>query len=916
MKANSTQREPEIQKFWDDNSIYKKLSQRPGDKFVLHDGPIYANGSPHVGHALNKILKDITIKYKILCGKNVEFIPGWDCHGLPIELKVLHSLSSEERKSLTPLQLRELAHNYALEQVTKQKQHFHRWGVWGNWETPYLTLNPTYEADQISVFTQLFNKGLIYRGSKPVYWSPSSSTALAEAELEYKDDHISPSVYVKFSVFSEDSSFPNLSLVIWTTTPWTIPANKAIAANPSLQYSVCYNDSFGYVIMATDCINSVSEKLNLKFEVVNTFDGNQLDGIQYTNPINNEVGRVVIGDNFITADTGTGLVHIAPGHGMDDYRIGCKYNLPNTCIVDSHGNLTTDAGRFAGLNVLKDANKKIIEALIEESSIMGQIQYQHKYPYDWRTKKPVIFRTTEQWFISIDKLKPNVLTAIESVDWQSQNNKNRMIKMVSERGDWCISRQRNWGVPIPVFYHKDTRTLLINNETLSHIQNLVRNNGSNVWWELSEKELLPPEFAHESDQWEKGTDTMDVWFDSGSSWFNVLEPDQADLYLEGGDQYRGWFQSSLLTCVGATNKTPYRSVVTHGFVLDDKGRKMSKSIGNVIDPCVLVKGGPNKKLNPAYGADVLRLWVSSVDYTSDVSIGNDILKQVAESYRKIRNTVRFLLGNLYDFDPEVDSVPMDQLPILERWILHKTSEFVQTNTQYFDSMEFYKFYQSVVNFCTSILSNFYFDVTKDCLYVNIPNNVQRRSTQTVFMVILETLTKCISPVLSHMAEDIWLNIPYKTNHLSVFQGEWPEVENFNITPDEIKVVEFIKDTLRPMVNKLLEQARTSNKIGSSLEAQVFLQCSPDHQLMNLANTYLLPQELSKFLLVSEVTLNVPTSNQPILSNLNENGLAVSLSLATGSKCDRCWHYEASLEDYVLGNFVNKICKRCQIQVQT
>jgi isoleucyl-tRNA synthetase len=652
MRANAKQREPEIQSFWAQQQLYERLSQAPGgERFTLHDGPPYANGALHVGHALNKILKDIINKYALLNGKRARFIPGWDCHGLPIELKVLQALSSSERQALTPISLRQKAHAYALEQVALQRVGFERWGIWGDWEQPYLTLHKRYEAAQIGVFGQMVLAGHIYRGLKPVHWSPSSRTALAEAELEYPDGHVSPSVYAAFAVEALPAALAQqldaagvdaagliaagqLAVAIWTTTPWTLPANLAVSVNGALDYAICATPSGQHLLVAADLRDSLAATLSLELTPLLQVKGAALEGIVYRHPLLERSSPVVVGGEYITTESGTGLVHTAPGHGVDDFNTGRKYNLGVLCPVDEAGTLTAEAGPFAGLNVLKDANSAIIAALRDAGALLAEAPYGHRYPYDWRTKKPTIFRATEQWFASVEGFREAALQAIADVEWLPASGRNRIDSMVRERGDWCISRQRTWGVPIPVFYHRESGAVLLNADTLSHIQALFAEHGSDVWWQRDEAGLLPEPYAAEADQWRKGTDTMDVWFDSGSSWAGVVQERglnyPADLYLEGSDQHRGWFQSSLLTSVAVNGHAPYKRVLTHGFTLDEKGRKMSKSLGNVVDPAVLVEGGKNEKQEPAYGADVLRLWVSSVDYSADVPLGPGIVKQLAD----------------------------------------------------------------------------------------------------------------------------------------------------------------------------------------------------------------------------------------------------------------------------------------------
>ena len=663
MRANAVKREPELQSFWAENGIDLKLGlQNSGPIFTLHDGPPYANGPLHMGHALNKVLKDVINKYQILRGRKVRYIPGWDCHGLPIELKVLQSMDQDQRQALTPIKLRKKAAAYARKQVDGQMKGFQRWGIWADWQEPYLTLQKNYEAAQIKVFGEMVLKGHIYRGLKPVHWSPSSQTALAEAELEYPDGHTSPSVYVAFpavelpaplrdALSTEGIELPGdadalgktLQVAIWTTTPWTLPANLAVSVNERLDYALVDDGEGRLLVVAADLIDSLATTLERQLVRKATVKGALLSGLTYRHPLLDRTSPVVIGGEYITTESGTGLVHTAPGHGVDDFHTGQKNGLPVLCPVDEAGTLTDEAGPFAGLNVLKDANPVIIDALETAGALLKQEAYGHRYPYDWRTKKPTIFRATEQWFASVDGFRQQALDAIDRVEWTPASGRNRIEAMVKERGDWCISRQRTWGVPIPVFYNRSGGDVLLNADTLAHIEALIAEHGADVWWEKDEADLLPPAYADQAEQWRKGTDTMDVWFDSGSSWAAVSSQQEslcypADLYLEGSDQHRGWFQSSLLTSVAVNGHAPYQRVLTHGFALDEKGRKMSKSLGNVVDPMVIIEGGKNQKQEPAYGADVLRLWVSSVDYSADVPIGAGILRQLADVYRKVRNT--------------------------------------------------------------------------------------------------------------------------------------------------------------------------------------------------------------------------------------------------------------------------------------
>ena len=845
MRANAVNREPELQKFWADEQIFERLSQsNPGEIFVLHDGPPYANGTLHMGHALNKTLKDIINRYQLLKGRKVRYVPGWDCHGLPIELKVIQDMKPEERLSLTPLELRQKAAAFAQKTVEEQKLGFQRMGVWAEWNKPYLTLQPEYEAAQVGVFGQMVLKGYIYRGLKPVHWSPSSKTALAEAELEYPEGHVSRSIFTAFKVtqivdgakgvlepFQDD-----LSVAIWTTTPWTIPANLAVAVNPELNYAIVEISApeghnytgCKYTIVAADMVAGLAAKFNLTLETKATIKGADLEHCQYQHPLYDRQSPLIIGGDYITTESGTGLVHTAPGHGQEDYIVGLKYGLPILAPVDGDGNFTEEAGElFQGANVLGNGNELVIQALKDCHSLILEEAYPHKYPYDWRTKKPTIFRATEQWFASVKGFKEAALKAISEVEWIPAQGENRIRPMVAERSDWCISRQRNWGVPIPVFYDEETNETLLTGETIAHVQGIFAEHGSDAWYSMPIAELLPEAYRHNGRTYRKGMDTMDVWFDSGSSWAavarqrgNLAYP--VDLYLEGSDQHRGWFQSSLLTSVANNGIAPFKTVLTHGFVLDEKGRKMSKSLGNIIDPMIVMDGGKNPQKDPAYGADVVRLWVSSVDYSTDVLIGPTVLKQLSDAYRKVRNTARFLLGNIHDFDPAKDAVPYAELPELDRYMLHRLNEVLSGITESFDRYQFFKFFQTIQNFCIIDLSNFYLDIAKDRLYISSPTSFRRRSCQTVLAIILENLTKAIAPVLCHMAEDIWQYLPYPTPYKSVFEAGWVKLDPQWSQPDLALTWDKLRD-LRTEVNKVMEQARTDKSIGSSLEAKVLLQ---------------------------------------------------------------------------------------------
>ncbi|WP_027404101.1 isoleucine--tRNA ligase [Aphanizomenon flos-aquae] len=978
MRANAIKREPEIQKFWEENNIYSQLAQNnPGELFILHDGPPYANGQLHIGHALNKILKDIINRYHLLQGRKIRYVPGWDCHGLPIELKVLQNMKQAERQNLTPLQLRQKAKEFALKTVDEQRESFKRYGIWGDWENPYLTLKPEYEAAQIGVFGEMFLKGYIYRGLKPVHWSPSSKTALAEAELEYPEGHVSRSIYAAFPVVrvSEgleanlDGFLPDLGVAVWTTTPWTIPGNLAVAVNAALEYAVVEvkphpltpspqarkgdekeevastpqagNEEFTspsllaergtegvrfrYLIVAAELVDRLAAVLDCELTVKAKFAGKDLEHTIYRHPLFDRESPVVVGGDYITTESGTGLVHTAPGHGQEDYIVGQRYGLPILAPVDDSGNFTDEAGKFSGLNVLGEGNQAIIDALSEAGSLLKEEAYPHKYPYDWRTKKPTIFRATEQWFASVAGFREEALKAISSVRWIPAQGENRITPMIAERSDWCISRQRSWGVPIPVFYDEATGEVLLNADTINHVQAIIAEKGSDAWWELSVEELLPETYRHNGKTYRRGTDTMDVWFDSGSSWAAVAKqrPElryPADMYLEGSDQHRGWFQSSLLTSVAVNGIAPYKTVLTHGFVLDENGRKMSKSVGNVVDPQLMIQGGTNQKQQPAYGADVLRLWVSSVDYSGDVRLGGNIIKQLADVRNKIRNTARFLLGSLHDFDPQKDAVAFDDLPDLDKYMLHRIREVFNEVTDAFDSFQFFRFFQTVQNFCVVDLSNFYLDVAKDRLYISSADAFRRRSCQTVLQIALENLARAIAPVLCHTAEDIWQFIPYETQYKSVFQAGWVQVDDKWDNPE---LAEFWK-TLRRIrgdVNKVLEQARTEKLIGSSLEAIALIYLSDEKlstaiEPLNVSGNGI--DELRYLFLTSSVQLlDTPDALKGLktLRVQGEDNWDIGVVNAADyehdgksyHKCDRCWNYSPHVGESAEHPL---LCERC------
>jgi isoleucyl-tRNA synthetase len=919
MKAEAAKREPLIQAFWQQESLYRRLSEsNPGAPFILHDGPPYANGDLHMGHTLNKTLKDIINKYQILQGRKVRYIPGWDCHGLPIEMKVLQSLSAEERQRLTPLSLRQQAREFAEKTILRQKEGFQRLGIWGDWDRPYTTLQPEYEAAQIRVFGEMVLKGYIYRGLKPVHWSPSSRTALAEAELEYPEGHVSRSIYVGFPIQTlKDSSAQallapyqaQLKAAIWTTTPWTIPANLALCFNPKLTYAVVGSEShpeLGYLLLAADLRETLEKVLEVPLDIQVTFLGQILEYSLAKHPLYDRTSLCVMGD-YVTTESGTGIVHTAPGHGEDDFKTGQKYGLPVLTPVDDAGNFTQEAGDpFVGLNVVAkqksaSANEAVIRALTEVNALLKEVPYGHKYPYDWRTKEPTIFRATTQWFASVAGFREAALKAIQTVKWIPEIGQNRITSMVQDRSDWCISRQRSWGVPIPVFYDLETGDPLLTPETIHHIEEIFRRAGSDAWWEYEVEVLLPPAYRHNGRTYRKGMDTMDVWFDSGSSWSAVCQERglgyPVDLYLEGSDQHRGWFQSSLLTSVAVHDRAPYKAVLTHGFVLDEKGQKMSKSLGNVVDPMIVIEGGKNQKEDPPYGADVLRLWVSSVDYNGDVPLGKTILNQMADVYRKIRNTARFLLSNLYDFDPSQDALPFESLSEIDQYILHRSREVGEEIQSAYENYQYFRFFQAIQNFCVVDLSSFYLDIGKDRLYISHPTAARRRQCQTVLALLLENLARAIAPVLSHLAEEIWSHLPYPKSSPSVFESGWLQLPQQWSNPILAQTWERLRE-IRLEVNKALEEARSAKRIGAAAEAKVILQ-TKDPELLQILKDH--EHELRYLFMTSQVDV----INEQDLEL--KSSITVQIHPADGQKCVRCWNFSTHVGESLEHP---ELCERC------
>lgn len=923
MKANLAKKEPEILKMWEEEDIYKLIAKQNQKKprFILHDGPPYANGDIHAGTAFNKILKDIIVKYKSMSENSAPFVPGWDCHGQPIEHQVEKQLG-EKINEITQAELREKCKDYALDFVDRQREQFKRLGVMGTWAKPYLTLDYSYEATNIRVFRKLYQKGLIYKGKKPIYWCYDCKTALAEAEIEYKDEE-SPSIYVKFPLTSGSgkkltSLLQNKqkgritqtpSMVIWTTTPWTLPANVAVALHPEVDYALVKvgDESF---IMAERLVPPVFEELGIEnYKIITKIPGAQFENLNLSHPILDTESRVILAD-FVTLDQGTGCVHIAPGHGEDDYLVGLKYDLPAPMPVDDRGVFDEQAGIFKGKHIFK-ANPEIIDYLKQKNLLLDSFSITHPYPHCWRCKKSVIFRATEQWFISMDKtgLREEALKAVESVSWIPNWSIQRISSMISERPDWCISRQRSWGVPIPVFYCNKCGKELISEVILKAVEDLFTQLGADSWFEKEAQEILPAGVKCSrcnSEEFSKGTDILDVWFESGVSHFAVLEtnPDlawPADMYVEGSDQHRGWFQSSLLASVGVVDKSPYKTVLTHGFVVDGEGRKMSKSLGNVIDPQDVIEQS---------GADVLRLWVASADYSSDIAISKEILDRMREAYRRIRNSFRFILGNISDLNYQDDKVEYEDLREIDRWAIASLNRLLEKTNQAYENSQFYRVFQAVYNFCIKELSAFYFDVLKDTLYTEAAKSHARRSAQTALVEILLVLVKVIAPVLAFTAEEIWQQIPDELRkEASVHLASLPQAEskyfNSSLEGNWEKLFEVRNEVL-----KALEIARKEGVIGDSLESKVKLYVSP--KTLEFLKTY--ESSLPQIFITSQVELlkfSEKSSDKAFISEKSDN-LAVLVEKAEGAKCERCWNYSTSVGR---GAKHIKLCERCLKVIQ-
>ncbi len=901
MRAGLPKKEPKMLEDWENNHVYEQMIKNNEGKpqYILHDGPPYANGNIHMGTALNKIIKDIIIRYKNMTGFEAPYVPGYDTHGLPIELKALSSLG-DKKAGVSKLELRKICKEFATEHIGVMNEQFKRLGVQGDFENPYLTLRPEFEARQVEIFGEMAKKGYIYKGMKAVYWCPEDRTALAEAEIEYAEDECD-SIYVRFKLTDDPNGVlakHNIPLdkawiVIWTTTTWTLPANVATCLNPNLEYAfVKIGDA--YHIMAAGLVESTMKGCHIdEYEVLpETVLGSELELMQYQHPFLDRKGLVILGDH-VTLEGGTGCVHTAPGHGVEDFEV-CVNHYPQVPVVvpvDDAGRLTAEAGeKFAGLKVW-DANKVILEHIKESGHLMGVQHITHQYPHCWRCHHPIIFRATEQWFCSIDAFKEDVYKAIDNVKWQPAWGHDRMAGMVRDRSDWCISRQRVWGVPIPVFYCKKCGKYHITDASIKAVSDLFRKEGSDAWYKYDANDIMPKTEVCEcgAADWEKDPDIMDVWFDSGSTWSAVCRerPElrwPVDMYMEGADQFRGWFQSSLLTCVATQGIAPYKEVLCHGWVVDEKGKQMHKSAGNGVEPSEIIRD---------YGADIIRLWVASSDYTVDVRAGKEIFRQLSEAYRKMRNTARFMLGNINDFDPAKDMVADDQLFEIDRWALEACNKLTANLRDAYDHYDFSRAYHALYNFCVIDMSNFYMDVIKDRLYC--ADDHARRCAQTALYRILVDFTKLLAPILCFTSQEIWSYVPKLPGMKDyvVFE-QMPEAkpaadDAFTAKWDRIMAI-------RDDVKKVLEQARADKVIGSALEAGLTLYCSKEvYDFLNAIPM----DELADLFIVSHVEL---VEGEGGVKGLVE-GLGVSAAHAAGNKCLRCWKYDTSVGE-------DGLCPRC------
>jgi isoleucyl-tRNA synthetase len=910
MKASLAKREPEQLAAWEETDLYNRVREasKGRERFILHDGPPYANGHIHIGTALNKILKDIIVRSRQMAGFDAVYVPGWDCHGLPVEHNVEKELGSDI-VGMSQSEIRRLCRKYAEKYIDIQREEFKRLGVMGEWEDPYLTMSYDYEATIARECCKFAIEGSLFRSKKPIYWCCSCKTALAEAEIEYQDE-TSPSIFVKFLVKDDLSSeIPQLGnkkvfVVIWTTTPWTIPANLAVALNPAFVYAAVDTKNGEVLILARDLVENCMKTFGIpEFSILAEIEAGRLERKRCRHPFYDRDSLIVLGSH-VTLEAGTGCVHTAPGHGREDYEVGLLYDIDAYSPVDDDGCFTKEADFFNGQFVFK-ANSDIIDTLQRNSALVSQGKMAHSYPHCWRCKKPVIFRATPQWFISMDKtgLRNTALAEIDKVAWVPHWGRERIYGMIENRPDWCVSRQRAWGVPITVFYCKDCETLHMNPELMDTIYEQFEAHGADVWFEKDATEFLPKDAVCQQcggKTFIKENDILDVWFDSGVSHAAVLEKRSnlkwpADLYLEGSDQHRGWFHSSLLTAVGTRGSAPYDAVLTHGFVVDAEGKKMSKSLGNVVAPEEVIK---------RHGAEILRLWVSASDYRDDIRISENILKQLSDAYRRIRNTSRFMLGNLNDFDPDEHSVPYDSMPEVDRFALHRLQDLIDRTLKAYDAYEFHIIYHAIYNYCILDLSSFYLDLLKDRLYTSPPGSVKRRSAQTVLHILLDAIARLTAPILAFTAEEIWHFMPdRKEKAASVHLTSLPEV-NAAWRDEELgKKWNQILD-VRGEVTKALEEARAKKHIGHSLDAKVTIWANKD--LYDALNQN--AEDLRTIFIVSKASLNKEKKPAGAYASHVVDGLSILVEPATGDKCERCWIHDASVGT---NSTHPSICSDCQ-----
>ncbi len=902
MRANLPTREPDMLKAMEDKELYKEMLKRNegNESFVLHDGPPFSNGNIHMGTALNKVLKDFIVKYKSMRGYYAPFVPGWDNHGMPIESAIIKQ-NKLDRKKMSVSDFRRACHEFAMKFVNIQMDSFKRLGVLGEWDDPYLTMDPKFEASEVKVFGEMYKKGYIYKGLKPVYWCPHDETALAEAEIEYKDAGCT-SIYVKFNVADDKGNFEGICdlnktyFIIWTTTTWTLPGNLAIAVHPRENYSVVKADNGEFYVVADMLVDKTMKNGGVEnYEIVATFKGSELEYMKTKHPFLDR-DSVVVNADYVTMDSGTGCVHTAPGFGAEDYLTGVKYKMDIIVPVDDRGYQTEDAGKFAGM-YYEDSNKAILADLTETGALFASEDVMHSYLHCWRCKQPIIFRATPQWFCSVDAFKDEAINACDDVKWMPAWGEGRMKAMIRERADWCISRQRHWGLPIPVVYCDVCKKPVCTEETIAKISDIFAAEGSNAWFDKEASELLPEGFVCPicgATHFTKETDTLDGWFDSGSTHFKVLDeaedmPWPSDLYLEGADQYRGWFQSSLLTAVGAKGQgAPYKAVLTHGWVVDGEGKAMHKSLGNGVDPADVIK---------KYGADLLRLWAASADYTVDVRVSDNIFKQLSEIYRKIRNTARMFMANIgtpeTDFDPNRDMVDISELREIDKWALARMNKLVKSVNEAYDNYEFHIVYHELANFCTIDMSKLYIDIVKDRLYVEKKDSKARRSAQTAMYIILNALTRLIAPILSFTADEIWECMPHAEgdNVKSALLNDMPVYEEKYAFADVEAHWNELFD-MRDDVMKALEEARAAKLIGKSLEAKITIFANAEK--LEVLKSF--GDELKTVFIVSAVELAEHAAEE----------LKVEVAEADGEKCDRCWMHSTEGVKTEEGY----LCKRC------